>query len=119
MARKNGSRNGATSDEVAEIEREINKLMRDLEGRVARLNSITKRGASHAADEAREFISNALFDAADRLRQSTEMATDEAARFGQDALHRIEEEIEQRPLLTLAVAAGIGFLAGMAGRRQQ
>ena len=34
-----------------------------------------------------------------------------------EALRRVEEEVEQRPLLTLAIAAGIGFLAGMAGRR--
>jgi len=34
-----------------------------------------------------------------------------------DAIKWIEEEIGQRPLLTLAIAAGIGFLAGMAGRR--
>ena len=35
-----------------------------------------------------------------------------------DAIRRIEDEVGQRPLLTLAIAAGIGFLAGMAGRRQ-
>ena len=79
---------------------------------------MSKRGASHAADEAREFVSDTLSEAADKLRDSAQVASDEAARFGTDALRRIEEEIEQRPLLTLAIAAGIGFLAGMAGRRQ-
>jgi ElaB/YqjD/DUF883 family membrane-anchored ribosome-binding protein len=34
-----------------------------------------------------------------------------------DAIRRIENEVGQRPLLTLAIAAGIGFLAGIAGRR--
>jgi ElaB/YqjD/DUF883 family membrane-anchored ribosome-binding protein len=37
--------------------------------------------------------------------------------MGGDALRRIEDEIGHRPLLTLAIAAGIGFLAGMANRR--
>ena len=115
MARsKNGS---STADDIAEIEREIAKLMRDLENRVGRLNTLTKRGASHAASEASEFVSETLSETADRLRNGAHEVSDEAARFGTDALRKIEEEIEQRPLLTLAIAAGIGFLAGMAGRR--
>ena len=39
--------------------------------------------------------------------------------MGGDALRKIEDEIGHRPLLTLAIAAGIGFLAGMAGRRHR
>jgi len=112
------SKNGhSSSDGIAELEREISKLMRDLEQRVGRLNTLTKRGTSHAADEATEYISDTLSEAAERLRNSANAMTDEAARTGSEALRRIEEEIEQRPLLTLAIAAGIGFLAGMAGRR--
>ena len=53
----------------------------------------------------------------DRLRNGAHAVTDEATRYGSEALRRIEDEVEQRPLLTLAIAAGIGFLAGMAGRR--
>jgi ElaB/YqjD/DUF883 family membrane-anchored ribosome-binding protein len=125
MARRNGS---STADDIAAIESEIAKLMRDLENRVGRLNTLTKRGASHAASEASEYVSETLAETAERLRSSAEEATskvrngahavtDEAARFGNEALRKIEDEIEQRPLLTLAIAAGIGFLAGMAGRR--
>lgn len=115
MARsKNGS---STADGIAELEREISKLMRELEQRVGRLNTLTKRGTSHAADEASSLISDTLSETADRLRNSAHAMSDEVARSGNEALRRIEEEIEQRPLLTLAVAAGIGFLAGMAGRR--
>jgi ElaB/YqjD/DUF883 family membrane-anchored ribosome-binding protein len=115
MARKkNGN---STSDDIAEIEREIGKLMRDLESRVGRLNALTKRGASHAASEASDFVSDTLTETAERLRSAAFAVPDEAARFGTDALKKIEDEIEQRPLLTLAIAAGIGFLAGMAGRR--
>ncbi len=30
---------------------------------------------------------------------------------------KLTDEVEQRPLIMLAVAAGIGFLAGLANRR--
>jgi ElaB/YqjD/DUF883 family membrane-anchored ribosome-binding protein len=114
MARRNST---TASDDIVEIEREIAQLMRDLETRVGRLNTLSKRGAANAASQAGEFVSETLADARERLRNGAHAVTDEAARFGSDALRRVEEEIEQRPLLTLAIAAGIGFLAGMAGRR--
>ena len=114
MARKNGN---STSQDVAEIEREISQLMRDLETRVGRLNTLTRRGASHAASEASDFVSETLSETAERLRNGANTVTDEAARVGGDALRKIEDEIGHRPLLTLAIAAGIGFLAGMANRR--
>jgi ElaB/YqjD/DUF883 family membrane-anchored ribosome-binding protein len=106
-----------TSEDIAEIEREIAGLMRDLENRVGRLNTLSRKGASHAASEASDYVSETLSETAERLRNGAHAATDEAARLGNDALRRIEDEVEQRPLLTLAIAAGIGFLAGMAGRR--
>jgi ElaB/YqjD/DUF883 family membrane-anchored ribosome-binding protein len=106
-----------SSDDVAEIEREISRLMHDLENHVGRLNTLTRRGASHLAGEASEAVSETLSDAADRLRNGAHAVTDETMRFGNEALRKIEDEVEQRPLLTLAIAAGIGFLAGMAGRR--
>ncbi len=113
MARRTRS----TSEDITEIEREIAGLMRDLENRVGRLNTLSRKGASHAASEASGFVSDTLSETADRLRNGAHAVTDEATKLGTDALRRIEDEVEQRPLLTLAIAAGIGFLAGMAGRR--
>lgn len=123
MARKN-----TASSDIAEIEREISRLIGDLETRVGRLNSITRKGAANAANGASDYVSETLADAAERLRETANDAIEqaqskasavgnEASRLGSDALHRLEDEIGQRPLFTLAVAAGIGFLAGMAGRR--
>ena len=125
MARKNGS---STANDISTIESEIGKLMHDLEYRVGRLNTLTKRGASHAASEATEYVSETLSETAERIRQSAEEAvervrngahtvTDEASRVGANAMRRIEDEIEQRPLLTIAIAVGVGVLAGMASRR--
>jgi hypothetical protein len=42
--------------------------------------------------------------------------SDEAAKFGNDALRRLSNEVEHRPLVTLAVAVGVGILVGLASR---
>src|SRR5690606_34889774 len=105
------------SSDIAEIEREIGALMQDIEARVGRLNEMTRRGVAQAASGAGEFVSDTVSDAASRVKNGASAMGDEAARVGGDALRRIEDEVGQRPLLTLAIAAGIGFLAGMAGRR--
>jgi ElaB/YqjD/DUF883 family membrane-anchored ribosome-binding protein len=112
MARKN-----SVSDDIVNIERELGQLMADIETRVSRLNTLTKKSATHAANGASEFVSETISDATDRVRNGASAMTDEAARLGGDALRKIEDEVGQRPLLTLAIAAGIGFLAGMANRR--
>ena len=118
MARKNGTShsngNGHTvAEDIANIEHEIGQLMTDIEARVGKLNALARRSAKDAANGATEFVSDTVADAADRVRNGA----DEASRLGGDAIRRLEDEVGQRPLLTLAIAAGIGFLAGMAGRR--
>ena len=122
MARKNGtshsSGNGHTvAEDIASIEREIGQLMHDIEARVGKLQALARRSAKDAASDAGEFVSDSVSEAADRLRNGANTVSDEAARLSGDAIRRIEDEVGQRPLLTLAIAAGIGFLAGMAGRR--
>lgn len=119
MARKSSTNgNGHTiSEDIANIEREIGHLMEDIEARLGKLNTLARRSAKDAADTASEFVSDTVSDAADRAKSGAYAVTDGAARLGSDALRKIEDEVGQRPLLTLAVAAGIGFLAGMAGRR--
>ena len=118
MARKNGTShsngNGHTvAEDIATIEHEIGQLMTDIEARVGKLNALARRSAKDAANGATEFVNDTVADAAGRVRNGA----DEASRLGGDAIRRIEDEVGQRPLLTLAIAAGIGFLAGMAGRR--
>jgi ElaB/YqjD/DUF883 family membrane-anchored ribosome-binding protein len=38
--------------------------------------------------------------------------------FGNDALRRVSKEVEQRPLVTLAVAVSVGLLLGLAFHRR-
>jgi ElaB/YqjD/DUF883 family membrane-anchored ribosome-binding protein len=114
----NGNGNGHTvSEDIVSIEREIGQLMNDIEARVGKLQALARRSAKDAADGATDFVSDTVSDAADRVRNGANAMSDEASRLSGDAIRRIEEEVGQRPLLTLAIAAGIGFLAGMAGRR--
>jgi ElaB/YqjD/DUF883 family membrane-anchored ribosome-binding protein len=104
----------ATAEEIAAIE----DLVSDLEKRLRRLTAGASREVSGASGD---FVSEALARITNRVRDSASEASkslaDEATRFGSDAFKKLTDEVEQRPLLMLAAAAGIGFLAGLANRR--
>ena len=106
-----------TAEEVAAIE----ELMGDLEKRLRRLSGATRREASGASDDVGDFVSDALERIMNRVSTSaaglSQKAAEEAKRFGVDAAAKLADEVESRPLLMLTVAAGIGFLAGLANRR--
>jgi ElaB/YqjD/DUF883 family membrane-anchored ribosome-binding protein len=105
------------NDDVVEFERELSGLLREIESRVGRLNTLTRRSASGVASQASDYVSESFAETMERMRNGVQAATDEAARLGGDALQKVEDEVERRPLMTVAIAAGIGFLAGMASRR--
>jgi hypothetical protein len=84
--------------------------------------------ASAAGDLIADTISPILSDIADRFWRGQRAATERAAdlggravrisgRIGSDALGRVTAKAKQHPLLTLAVAIGIGVVIGAAGRR--
>jgi ElaB/YqjD/DUF883 family membrane-anchored ribosome-binding protein len=61
----------------------------------------------------------------ERFRQGRQAAGDQAgrlsnqalnlgAKYGSDALQRAASEVEERPLVTVAIALGIGILIGVA-----
>ena len=107
----------AAAEEIAAIE----DLMNDLEKRLRRLSGTARSEASGASGEVRDFVSEALERITNRVRKSTADAThsiaDEASRLGGDAFKKFNEEVEQHPFVMLAIAAGIGFLAGLVNRR--
>jgi len=106
-----------TAEEIAAIE----DLMNDLEKRLRRLSGSSRGEASGASGEISDFVSEALDRIKSRVREIASEAghsiADEATRFGTDAFKKLTDEVEHRPLLMLAAAAGIGFLAGLANRR--
>src|ERR1700745_2631835 len=107
----------AAAEEIAAIE----DLMSDLEKRLRRLSGAARNEASGASDEVGDFVSEALERIKKRVRESavgvTESVAAEASRLGNDAFKRVTAECDHRPLVMLALAAGIGFLVGLATRR--
>jgi ElaB/YqjD/DUF883 family membrane-anchored ribosome-binding protein len=90
--------------------------MGDLEDRLDRLNQYTRNGASHAVDGVSDLVQGALSGAADRVRDNARAVSDDAAKISNQAINQIATQIDKRPLLTLAIAAGIGFAAGFMRR---
>ena len=114
----------AASSDVGEIERRL----RAIERRLERAGSRAAAGASQSADQVAEIIASALSSTAERFRGGANVLGDEAARIGSkigneaaklgdDALRRLSKEVERRPLVTLAVAVGVGILIGISSRR--
>jgi ElaB/YqjD/DUF883 family membrane-anchored ribosome-binding protein len=107
----------AAANEIAAIE----ELMRDLEKRLRRLSGSARREASGATGDVGEFVNQALDRIVHRPSVSaasmTNSVADEATRLSTDAFKKLTDEVEHRPLIMLGVAAGVGFLAGLADRR--
>ena len=105
------------AEEVAAIE----ELVSDLEKRIRRLSGTAKRESSGASDDVGESVNYALDRIMGRVKESAagvgQSVADGAKRFSGDAFRKLTDEVENRPLLMLGIAAGIGFLAGLANRR--
>lgn len=119
---------------------ELEQVIRGLESRIAQLtNGETIRNTIHGAtDQVGKAVSNAttsvsnavggaashagdmaadmLTDVAARLRNGATSVTG-VAKLGTGAIQKVGSEMERRPLMTVAIALGLGFLAGMSGRR--
>jgi hypothetical protein len=127
------SRQSSYAREFAEVERRMHQL----EQRLDRLGSIASRsaangmaGAMQATERVSDALVSALGDLVDRFRGGARSVSGEASRFGRDAarfgheasklgadaLRRVSTEVERRPLMTIAVAVGVGLLIGWAGR---
>ncbi|HWM83196.1 MAG TPA: hypothetical protein VNQ56_14145 [Pseudolabrys sp.] len=106
----------STAEEIEAIE----TLMADLEKRLRRLNATAKKEVSEGASEIQDFVSEALAGITARIRDgasnASEKVVDEASRIGSDAVKRLSAEVDQRPMLMLAIAAGVGFLLGLSRR---
>jgi len=101
----------------------IDRRLRSLERRLDRARSRVSAGAVQGADHVGDVIASTLDRVADRFRDGAlgEEATKigvEAAKHGNDALRRLAREVEARPLVTLAVAVGIGVLVGVLSQRR-
>jgi len=118
-----------TSIDLSSVDRRV----QDLEKRLARLTSTAGRASSNissnvseATERLGDTLVSALADISDRFRGGARSVGDEAARLRRDAgrlsseaLDRLSTEVEQRPLVMLAIAAGIGLLIGLAAAHRR
>ncbi|WP_137045841.1 hypothetical protein [Pseudolabrys sp. FHR47] len=110
------SKIATTADEIEAIK----DLMADLEKRLQRLGGTAKSEVAGGANEVSDFVNDTLAGIMSRVRDNaqsvSESVTDKATEIGGDAVKKIVTEVETRPLTMLAIAAGIGFLFGVARR---
>jgi len=100
----------AISSEVGDIERRLQVLQA-----ASRNWGRASSNARDTADGLSEAVASALSSWADRFRHSASSLGDQSAAFGKDAarygtaaLSQISKETEQRPLIAIAVALGVG-----------
>ncbi len=118
--------NGGSNPSVSELQQAIRELEQRLE-ELTDANGI-RRTVNTASDQVGEVVTHAsqfvgdalagtLTDVAERVRAGALTVTT-AARVGATAMEKIAGEMQRRPFLTVAMAVGIGFLAGMAARKE-
>ena len=103
--------------------RELDRRLRSIEHG---LDHTATRGASRAVgatDYVTEAVASTLNSLADRFHgrsigDDAAKFGGEAVKFGNNALRRVSKEVSHRPLLTLAVALGVGVLVAVAIHRR-
>jgi ElaB/YqjD/DUF883 family membrane-anchored ribosome-binding protein len=119
-------RSSAFDRNISALEGRLHALENELEKIGRKAGRRASAGASAAGDHIGDAIASAVTEIVDRFRSGRRLAGDEAVRFGNEAakfsakvgngaLERVASEVEHRPLVTLAVAIGVGVLIGMAG----
>jgi hypothetical protein len=119
-------RSSAFAPSISAIEGRLRALESEIERAGRKAGRRASANASAAGDHIGDAIASAVTEIVERFRGGRRLAGDEAVRFGNeaarlgakvgnDALERVASEVEHRPLVTLAVAIGVGILIGMAG----
>jgi ElaB/YqjD/DUF883 family membrane-anchored ribosome-binding protein len=109
-----------TADDYAQIERRLQMLEKRLDrlaSRAGRATSDISSAVGDATDQIGDVLVSALAEVARRFRGGSRSLGDDAARMarrasqlGQGAVDRVASEVEQRPLLVVGVAVGVGLL---------
>jgi ElaB/YqjD/DUF883 family membrane-anchored ribosome-binding protein len=107
---------------LLDLERGLSQLSTFMAGRVREVGSAIPERVREVGSTIPDRLSDTLADVSDRLRvlmRDNRHVGEEAIRVSQGALNRIEREVVERPLVALAIAAGIGFLIGALNRRDE
>jgi len=119
-------RSSAFDRNISALEGRLHALENEIEKLGRKAGRRASAGMSAAGDQIGDAVAAAVNEIVDRFRSGRRVAGDEAVRLGNeaakfgakvgnDALERVASEVEHRPLITLAVAIGIGILIGMVG----
>jgi ElaB/YqjD/DUF883 family membrane-anchored ribosome-binding protein len=111
----------ASPANVGDIERRLRSLEQQLE-RVGGRGAAT---AGRRANDVKETIVSVLTSITDQfMRNANDMGagttkfSSEAVKLGNDTLRRLSKQVERRPLLTLALAIGVGAIVGLVSHRR-
>lgn len=103
-----GNKDDATTDPTA-LELEIARLRED----VARLSEQLARTGEHTVSAARR----AANEGAEQLRVKGEAAVDALKSNASDMERQVTDAVREKPLTSLAIAAGVGFFFALLSRR--
>ncbi len=118
--RNNETRATGSDNAFARLEQEMAKMRDSIAGLSDQISDAASDIGSVAQEQARRGLKNAranmgsmVNDASDRLGVVANRAQSQASSVGDS----LEDAIQERPLATLALAIGVGFLAGVIWRR--
>ncbi len=104
------TKDAAPEDEIATLKKEFAKLQTDL----ASLTEALKKAGVSAVDHAKSQGAASL----ERVRAEAETLARQAAETGRSQLSDLEHRIKDQPLMSVAIAFGIGLLFAMLGSRR-
>jgi ElaB/YqjD/DUF883 family membrane-anchored ribosome-binding protein len=113
MARRNSNSQRSTAKEIAKLKEDVAQL-------ALQLGNVADTAADGALDQiraqvqrVRTSLDDVLTEAGDRGHEAADAVRDVAESFSE----ALEETVHRRPLTTLGLALGVGFLAGASWRR--
>lgn len=113
MVTRTESVSGNGSHAKAEIDREVENLKEDISKLTQQVASLVSTTGGAAYRRAKKNFDGVLSDATGKGQEAVDAVKDVTATIG-DA---VEDAVYKRPVTTLALAAGIGFLIGAIWRR--
>ncbi len=98
--------------EVAALKKELSKVQSDF----SQLAEDSKGAAKHVTEAAKDAAAQAtakLEAEANKLMESLQGAKESALKTGEVAVAGVQDQIQERPLVSAAAALGLGFVLGM------
>ncbi len=99
--------------EMADMRSAIGGLSDQISDAASDIGAVAQEQARRGLKHARSNMGSMVSDASDRLGVVANTAQSQASSLGDT----LEDAIQERPLATLALAIGLGFLAGVVWRR--